>query len=138
MARGNGNTNKRPSRQSINKIITSNNDDKTIEEIEDKLGSLLFSLKYRKNISDGAKKIAGEINDKLRQSIKSYQALKTRYLHSIRTIAVWAPQIGDIGDKILALYPLKKHEIRFDLINEFIISDDSRRKILEQEINRFR
>lgn len=101
----------------------------------------IYFARARKNqkiISDRAKKIAGEINDKLRQSIKSYQALKTRYLHSIRTIAVWAPQIGDIGDKILALYPLKKHEIRFDLINEFIISDDSRRKILEQEINRFR
>ena len=56
--------------------------------------------------------------------------MKTRYIVSIQNATVWAPQIGDIRDKILALHPPKKHELRFELINEFINPNDKQKRAL--------
>jgi hypothetical protein len=125
--------------KSIQNIIKNKVDENTIEEIEEILGEFILKLKNRNNIPDRAKIIAEEINAELKNAIKSYNALKTRYLHFIGQSNTSATQIGNIRKKIMNLHPRQSPDMRLELIViRSTITNNERKKIIDQEITQFR
>ena len=128
---------------SIQNILKNNVDENTREEIEEILGEFILKLRSRSDISDRAKIIAEKINAELKNSIKSYNALKTRYLHFLRQPKISATQIGNIRKKIMNLHPRQSPEMRLELINiRSTITNNERaraqKKIIDLEITQFR